>query len=131
MKLSLSLSARIIAALLASAAFGSLLLSAEERHDHDKAVAPAATGKFAPVDDKTDATWLAKARAAYPLETCVVSEEKLGGMGKPPEYVYQQAGQPDRLVRFCCKSCVADFAKEPAKYLTVIDAAAAKAAAKK
>jgi hypothetical protein len=49
-------------------------------------------------------------------------------MGDPFNYVYKQPGQPDRLVRFCCKACVEDFTANPAKYLKMIDdAAAAKA----
>ena len=76
---------------------------------------------------KPDPVWLAKAIAAYPLDTCVVGGDKLGGdMGPPVDFVYHQDGQPDRLVRFCCKDCVADFTKEPAKYLKMIDDAAAK-----
>lgn len=73
-------------------------------------------GELVPPTDK-DAAWLAEARAAYPLKTCLVSEEELGGMGKPAEFVYRQPGQPDRLVRFCCKMCVPKFKKDPAKYL--------------
>ena len=69
--------------------------------------------------------------ADYPLTTCVVSGDKLDGdMGAPFDYIYQEAGKPDRLVRFCCKNCVEDFKKDPAKYLKMIDdAAAAKAKA--
>ncbi|MBW8781196.1 MAG: hypothetical protein JF599_04815 [Verrucomicrobia bacterium] len=86
-----------------------------------------ATG-FAFAADSLD---LAKAKAAYPLDTCVVSGEKLepGDMGDPIDYVYKQEGKPDRLVRFCCKMCVAKFKKNPAKYLQTIDEAAAKTAA--
>ena len=57
----------------------------------------------------------------YPLKTCVVSDEKLGSMGKP--YVIKHEG---REVQFCCKSCEKDFKKEPAKYLKKIDEAAKK-----
>lgn len=74
----------------------------------------------------------AKAKADYPLTTCVVSDEKLGGMGDAIEYTYKEKGKADRTVLFCCKDCVADFEKEPAKYLKKLDeAAAAKAAPKK
>jgi hypothetical protein len=87
-------------------------------HDH------AAADKSAPADS----AWLAQAKAAYPLTTCVVSEEKIGGpMGAGIDYVFQQEGKPDRLVLFCCKDCRKDFDKEPAKYLQAIDEAAAKA----
>jgi YHS domain-containing protein len=58
----------------------------------------------------------------YPLEKCVVSDEKLGEMGKP--YVFKHEG---REVQLCCKSCLKDFKKEPAKYLKKLDEAEAKA----
>src|SRR5438876_714355 len=47
----------------------------------------------------------------YPLDKCVVSDEKLGEMGKP--YVFKHEG---REVQLCCKSCLKDFKKDPAKY---------------
>jgi len=73
----------------------------------------------------TDAVWLAQAKAAYPLKTCVVSGEELGGdMGDAIDYIYQQEGQPDRLLRFCCKMCVPKFKKDPSKFLKLIDDAA-------
>ncbi len=48
----------------------------------------------------------------YPLKTCLVSGEELGSMGVPPAIVYQ--GQQ---IKFCCKSCIPDFEKEPEKYM--------------
>ena len=55
----------------------------------------------------------------YPLTTCVVSGEKLGGdMGKP--YVFTHEG---REIKLCCKSCLKDFKKDPAQYLKKLDAA--------
>ena len=57
----------------------------------------------------------------YPLTTCVVSGEKLGSMGKPFSYDHE-----GREVRFCCKNCVKDFKKEPAKYLKKLDDAGKK-----
>jgi hypothetical protein len=69
------------------------------------------------------------ATPAYPLTTCVVSGEKLGGMGDAFEYIHKEAGKPDRRVLFCCEGCVDDFKKEPAKYLAKLDEAA-KAAGK-
>ncbi len=128
MKLFISTLTKILAVLAASAAFTALPLSAHE--GHDKKAETAMTGDLVPVSDKTDAAWLAKARAAYPLNSCAVSGDKFDGgdMGKPQDYVYRQDGKPDRFVRFCCKDCVRDFKKEPAKYLKMIDdAAAAKA----
>jgi YHS domain-containing protein len=56
------------------------------------------------------------------LTTCPVSGEKLGEMGKPYVFVYQ-----DQEVKLCCSGCKKDFDKDPAKYLKKIqDAAAAK-----
>jgi len=63
----------------------------------------------------------------YPLEKCVVSDEKLGEMGKP--FVFTYEGQE---IKLCCKSCQKDFKKDPAKYMKKIkDAEAEKAKAKK
>jgi len=75
---------------------------------------------------------LAKAKAAYPLTTCVVSGDALegGDMGAPIDYVYKKEGQPDRLVRFCCSMCPSKFKKNPDKYLKMIDDAAAVKTAK-
>jgi hypothetical protein len=62
------------------------------------------------------------------MTTCVVSGDKLegGDMGKSPEFIYRETNKPDRFLRFCCKDCVNDFKKEPAKYLTMLDETAAK-----
>jgi YHS domain-containing protein len=57
----------------------------------------------------------------YPLDTCVVSGEKLGGMGDPYAFVYQ-----GREVKMCCQNCKKDFDKSPAKFVAKIDAAAKK-----
>jgi hypothetical protein len=51
----------------------------------------------------------------YPLEKCVVSDEKLGEMGKP--YVFTHEGQE---VKLCCKSCLKDFNKDSKKYMKKI-----------
>ena len=58
----------------------------------------------------------------YKLETCAVSDEKLGEMGKP--YVFTHEG---RELKLCCKSCLKDFKKDPAKYVKKVEAAEAKA----
>ena len=52
------------------------------------------------------------------LTTCPVSGDKLGEMGKPYVFVYQ-----DREVKLCCKNCRKDFDKDPAKYIKLIEAA--------
>ena len=54
------------------------------------------------------------------MKTCMISGETLGEMGKPYVFVYE--GQE---VKLCCKKCLKDFNKEPAKYIAKINAAAA------
>ena len=58
----------------------------------------------------------------YTLKTCIVSGEKLGEMGKPVEYVHE-----GREIKFCCKDCIKDFKKDPAKFVKKIEEAEAKA----
>ena len=58
----------------------------------------------------------------YTLKICVVSGDKLGEMGKP--FVFTNE---DREIKLCCKSCLKDFKKDPAKYLKKIEQAEAKA----
>lgn len=61
----------------------------------------------------------------YPLDTCPVTGEKLGSMGKPIDYLYKyktaDGKERVRLVRFCCSACPATFKKDPEKYLKKID----------
>ena len=49
----------------------------------------------------------------YPLKTCIVSDEKLGGDHGEP-YVFIHEGQE---IKLCCKPCLKDFNQEPAKYI--------------
>lgn len=53
--------------------------------------------------------------SVYPLDTCVVSGEKLGSMGEP--FVITHEGTE---VRFCCDACLPKFEKDPAKYLAML-----------
>ncbi len=48
----------------------------------------------------------------YPLDTCLVSGEKLGAMGDP--YVFTHEG---REIKLCCEGCLRDFQADPAAYL--------------
>lgn len=48
----------------------------------------------------------------YPLDTCIISDEKLGEMGKPVAFEYK--GQE---IKICCKPCRKKFDKDPEKYL--------------
>jgi hypothetical protein len=125
----LSSSVKLLTALVCSAILPSFAL-AHDGDPHDDHAAKAASASFVKADAAgVSAEWLAKARADYPLDACMVSEDKLegGDMGPPQDYVYRQAEKPDRLVRLCCNHCVKDFKKDPAKFLKVIDDAAAKA----
>lgn len=52
----------------------------------------------------------------YKLETCIVSDEKLGKMGDP--VVFEHEGQE---IKLCCKKCRKTFDKDPAKYLKKLE----------
>ena len=77
-----------------------------------------------------EAELITKARASYPLKTCLVSDEPLGSMGEATAFVHKVAGQPDRVVFFCCDGCSDDFKASPAKFLKKVDDAAKAKAAK-
>ncbi len=79
-------------------------IQADEGHKHD-----------ATTENGTD-----KKAKAYPLDKCLVSDEKLGEHGKP--YVFTHEGQE---IKLCCKDCLKDFKKEPAKYMKKIQEAQA------
>ena len=57
----------------------------------------------------------------YPLDTCVVSGETLGEMGKP--FVFEHDGKE---VQLCCKSCKKKFDKDPEKFMKKLEEAKAK-----
>jgi len=65
--------------------------------------------------EKAPESKIASSSADYPLTTCVVSGEELGSMGEA--VVYDHEGM---TVKFCCKSCIPKFEKEPEKYLSKI-----------
>ena len=52
----------------------------------------------------------------YPLTKCLVTDEAFEH-GKP--YVFVHEGQE---IKLCCKDCLADFKKEPSKYLSKLNA---------
>src|SRR5882762_9925544 len=56
----------------------------------------------------------------YPLKKCVVSDEEIDEKGDMKPYVFTHQGQE---VKLCCKSCLKDFKKDPAKYMAKIAAA--------
>ena len=77
------------------------LVRADETHNHNaKSTENAADKKAKP----------------YPLDKCIVTDEKLGEHGKP--YVFTHEGQE---IKLCCKGCLKDFKKEPAKYMKKIE----------
>ena len=63
---------------------------------------------------------LAKQGPAYPLTTCLVSGDKLGGdMGAGGNYIYK-----DRLIKFCCSGCIKPFEAKADEYIAKLDKAA-------
>jgi hypothetical protein len=75
-------------------------------------IAYVAAPLVASAQDKKDAP------KPYPLDKCIVSDEKLDSMGKP--YVFTHEGQE---IKMCCKSCLKDFKKDTAKYLKKLEGA--------
>jgi len=67
---------------------------------------------------KLDEAVIAEQKKQYPLETCVVGGGRLGSMGDPVDYVMH-----NRLVRLCCRGCIASLRKDPLKHMARIDAA--------
>jgi len=68
---------------------------------------------------QVDQQMIAQQLPFYPLSTCMVSGDKLGGdMGKPVDLIYK-----NRLVRFCCPDCIKDFNKDPDKFITKLNEA--------
>lgn len=62
----------------------------------------------------------------YPLDTCVVSGDKLGGdMGPPVVFVYSNK-DVNQEIKFCCPMCKPKFLADPDKYMKIIRDAEAK-----
>ena len=73
-------------------------------------------GKYLPA---VDALMIAQQKPFYPLDTCVISGDKLvGEMGEPIDFIYK-----NRLIRFCCKDCKPEFLKDPSKAIAKLDQA--------
>lgn len=62
----------------------------------------------------------------YPLDRCIVSDEKLGEMGPPVIFVYQ-----NQEIKLCCKDCRKDFDAQPEKYLPKLTGKTAEKTVKK
>lgn len=91
------------------------------------ATASLAQAETKPTADKAKPEAKAK---AYPLDTCIVSDEKLGVDPAMKTFVFTHAGQE---IKLCCKSCQKTSNKDTTKYLKKIADAekAKKAPAKK
>ncbi len=55
-----------------------------------------------------------EAAIAYPLDTFIVSDEKIGEDPDMEPYTFVYEGQE---ITLCCKGCLKTFNKEPEKYL--------------
>jgi YHS domain-containing protein len=66
-----------------------------------------------------DQKMIAQQLPFYPLDVCIISGEKFGGMGPAVDIIYK-----NRLVRFCCPGCPDQFKKDPAKFVARLDQAA-------
>tara|TARA_Y100000994_G_C15684237_1_gene439012 strand:- start:736 stop:1065 length:330 start_codon:yes stop_codon:yes gene_type:complete len=58
---------------------------------------------------------------AYPLDTCIVADKKLGSMGKPYVFVHEK-----RQIKFCCIGCDDEFNSNTEKYIKKFDLAVEK-----
>lgn len=52
----------------------------------------------------------------YPLETCIVTDNKLGSMGDPVAFVHE--GQE---IKVCCAPCEKKFKLDPERYLKKLE----------
>lgn len=88
----------------------------ESHEGHDHATDPAPKKEGAPA--KSAELRKITPSADYPLKTCVVSGEDLGGMGDPVAFEYDGTE-----VQFCCAGCIKEFKKDPAPFLEKVRAA--------
>lgn len=56
-----------------------------------------------------------KGLQAYPLDICIVTDNKLGSMGDPMAFSHA-----DHEIKVCCEPCEKKFKKDPEKYLSKI-----------
>jgi hypothetical protein len=74
---------------------------------------------------KLQDAYIAKQKATYPLETCIVTDEPLGSMGEPLDYLWGT-----RMYRLCCGGCKKGVQKNADKLWAKIETARASAKAK-
>ncbi|MCW5555511.1 MAG: hypothetical protein KIS67_25530 [Verrucomicrobiae bacterium] len=91
-------------------AIGSLGLTgcSNSEHGHDHAKSDDHAGHA-----HADATTTTS--TPYPLDKCIVSDE---GFNHGDPYVFVHEGQE---IKLCCKSCLPDFEKEPAKFMAKLN----------
>ena len=85
---------------------------------------------FAPTQDDVatkaqedpEAAVLREQLPSYPLDTCVISGEELGSMGKPIDLIAE-----GRLLRLCCKGCVRKATADPTAAIAKVEAAVVRA----
>jgi hypothetical protein len=65
----------------------------------------------------------AAAAKPYPLNTCIVSDEKLDADPDMKGFAFVHEGQE---IKLCCKSCKKKFDKDPQKFLKKLAEASAK-----
>ncbi len=86
--------------------------ASHEGHDHTGSTTAPRAPTAAAIEEMTPSK-------DYPLDTCVVSGEPIGGdMGEPMAVRYQGTE-----VQFCCPDCMDEFAKDPEKYVAKVRAA--------
>lgn len=84
------------------------------------ALADACCSAAAPLADAPKSDEAAK---PYPLDTCIVSDEKLDADPGMKSYSFVHDGQE---IKLCCKGCKKKFDKDPAKYMKKLAEAPAK-----
>lgn len=52
----------------------------------------------------------------YPLDTCIVTDNRLGSMGPVITRVYN-----NQEVKFCCPPCVREFEEDPDHFLSLLN----------
>ena len=72
----------------------------------------------APILKQIDDAVIKAQKASYAMTKCPVSGKDLASATAPIDFV-----SGTRLVRFCCKDCVASFQKDPAKVMGQVDQA--------
>ena len=87
------------------------------------AIAATCGGSCTATSPMADTGKAASAVKPYPLDTCIVSDEKLGADPDMKPYVFVHEGQE---IKLCCKSCLKKFNKSPETYLKKLKDASAK-----